>query len=74
MSIAGFLINELDRFTSFAGRDLNSHWPALETYRRMLQVFVPMRRTLTGRELGASEIIEVLKEETHPEHRKKVGA
>ena len=73
MGIAHFLINELERFASFKGRDLNSHWPSIETYRRMLRVFGPTRRTLTGRQLGASEIIEILTEKTHPEHRKKAG-
>ena len=31
-----------------------------------------MRRTLTGRQLGASEIIEIFAEKTHPEHGKEV--
>jgi uncharacterized protein len=74
LGIARFLIDKLERFSSFEGRDLNSHMPSVETYRRMLRVFEPMRSSLVGRELGASEIIELLNEKTHPEHRKKGGA
>lgn len=73
MGVARFLINDLERFSSFKGRDLNSHLPSIETYRRMLQVFEPMRRNLVGRELGATEIIELLNEKTHPEHRTRAG-
>lgn len=61
LSIAGFLIEKMHRFESFKGRDLNSHMPVLDGYRRMLAVFEPMRRTLIGRELSASQIIEILK-------------
>jgi len=74
MGIARFLIDDLDRFSSFEGRDLNSHVPSVGTYRRMLRVFEPLRSNLIGRELGATEIIELLNEMTHPEHRKKGGA
>jgi uncharacterized protein len=74
LGIARFLIDELERFSSFEGRDLNSHMPSVETYRRMLRVFEPMRSGLVGRELGATELIELLNEKTHPEHRKKAGA
>jgi uncharacterized protein YfbU (UPF0304 family) len=69
MGIANFLISKLERFSSFEGRDLNSHMPSLETYQRMLRVFEPMRRNLMGRELGVGEIIEILNEMTHPENR-----
>jgi uncharacterized protein YfbU (UPF0304 family) len=74
MGIARFLIDDLERFSSFKGRDLNSHAPSVETYRRMLRVFEPMRSNLVGRELGATEIIELLNEKMHPEHRKKASA
>jgi uncharacterized protein YfbU (UPF0304 family) len=69
MGIANFLISKLERFSSFEGRDLNSHMPSLETYQRMLRVFEPMRRNLMGREVGVGEIIEILNEMTHPENR-----
>ena len=69
LGIARFLIEKLGRFSSFGKRDLNSHWQSIETYRRMLPVFEPIRRKLTGRSLSASEIVAILSERTHPEHR-----
>lgn len=69
-SVAGFLINKLDRFTRFKGRELNSHMPAIAAYRRMLAVFEPMRCNLAGRELNASEIIQILAAWVHPSRRK----
>ena len=73
MGVARFLIEQLDRFTSFKGRDLNSHMPSIDAYRRMLAVFEPMRRTLTGRELNADEIIAILIAWLHPSRRKDYG-
>jgi uncharacterized protein len=69
MGIARFLVEKLERFSSFEGRDLNSHWQSLDTYRRMYRVFDPMRRTLIGRTLTADELIAILNEKTHPENR-----
>jgi uncharacterized protein len=68
--VARFLIDELDRFSGFKGRDLDAHLPMLDTYRRMLSIFGPIRRTLTGGELSASQIIEILNAMTHPSRRK----
>src|SRR6266496_1488550 len=67
--IARFLVEKLDRFSAFEGRDLNSHFPSTDTYRRMLPVFLPMRQTLMGGRLNPSQIIAILKEQTHPEYR-----
>ncbi|MBK8095624.1 MAG: YfbU family protein [Planctomycetes bacterium] len=55
-SIARFLIKNMDRFQSFKDRDLNSHWPMVATYRRMLEVFGPMQEAASrtdGRLTGA---------------------
>ena len=60
LSIARFLIDHLDRFVNFKGRDLNSHFPSIEKYRRMLQAFEPVRETLIGRALSSSEVIDLL--------------
>ena len=38
IGVARFLIEQLDRFTSFKGRDLNSHMPSIDAYRRMFAV------------------------------------
>ncbi len=60
LGVAHFLIDDLERFTSFKGRDLNSHIPSLDIYKRMFRVFEPMRRNTMGRELSATEIIDLL--------------
>ncbi len=70
LGIAHFLIDDLDRFTRFKGRDLNSHIPSIDTYRRMLTVFRPLQSKLVGGEPNAEQIIALLKERIHPEHRK----
>ncbi len=59
-SIARFLIGDLDRFQGFAGRELNSHFPHLDSYRRMWSEFEPMRITLVGAELSCSQISSLL--------------
>jgi uncharacterized protein YfbU (UPF0304 family) len=58
--IARFLVNKMDRFSRFKGRDLNSHYPSIEGYRSMLTAFAPMRKTLTGTSLSANQISELL--------------
>lgn len=60
MSIARVYIEQLNRFAEFKGRSLNSHMPTLSRYVAMLSTFEPMRDTLTGRDLSAKQIIEVL--------------
>ncbi len=74
LSIARFLIDQLGRFTNFKGRDLDSHFPSLDAYRRMLSVYMPLRNEIahTGG-LTADQLIAILKERTHPEKRRVVG-
>jgi uncharacterized protein YfbU (UPF0304 family) len=69
-NVARFLVDKLGRFSEFKGRELNAHMPTIDTYRRMLAVFEPIRETLIGRDLNASEIIEILKTKLHPSRRK----
>jgi uncharacterized protein YfbU (UPF0304 family) len=60
-SAAAFLIEKLERFSRFKSRaHLNSHTMTLPGYRRMIAAFLPIRATLTGGELSASQIITVL--------------
>lgn len=61
LGIARFLTEKMKRFSEFAGRELNSHSPTLDMYSRMLAVFKPMRPTLVGVPLDASQIIRILK-------------
>lgn len=60
--IARFFVEELNRFSHFrAGRrDLNSHYPTVESNARMLEAFEPIRKTLVGRHLSVNELIELL--------------
>jgi uncharacterized protein YfbU (UPF0304 family) len=69
MGTAGFLVNDFERFSTFKGRDLNSHAPSLDSYRRMLTVFQPLRYSHDFDLLNAEQIINILKERTHPENR-----
>lgn len=78
-NVADFLINKMDRFRRFKGRELNSHYPCIDSYRRMLMVFKSMFSTKLGCEfstklgceLSVSEIIDLLKERVHPEWQEK---
>lgn len=60
LSVSRFLMEHLDRFTRFRGRDLNSHSPSVSGYRRMYEVFEPIRRTLIGRRLTDDELAQIL--------------
>jgi uncharacterized protein len=70
LGVAHFLIEKLDRFTEFKGRELNAHMRTLDAYRRMLVAFEPIQGRLMGRDPDASEIIKVLNEAVHPSMRK----
>ena len=60
LSVAHFLIDDLDRFTGFRGRDLNSHMPSLGMYQRMLEVFEPMRPRWGGKDPSPDDVVELL--------------
>ncbi|MDH1335822.1 YfbU family protein [Comamonas thiooxydans] len=58
MSIARFLVEKMQRFTRFKGRDFDSHAPKIESYRRLVQYFEVIRPTLGfGKSLNAEQII-----------------
>ena len=63
MSIARFLVEQMERFEDFKGRSFNSHMPTLARYRHMVRLFEPMRKDLVGRELSVDEVIALLKRE-----------
>jgi uncharacterized protein len=56
LSAARFLIDEMERFQRFKRRELNSHHPVLERYRKMFVKFEPMRAKLVGIKLSADQI------------------
>lgn len=68
MAAAGFLVNDLEKFPTFRGRDLNSHMPSLDTYGRMLAIYKPLRNSYDFDLLNAEQIIRILNAEYHPEH------
>lgn len=60
MCIAQFLVEKMGRFQSFKDRSLNSHYPSIDRYTEMLNVFGRMRASLVGRELNKDQLIEIL--------------
>lgn len=65
LGIANFLIKKMGRFVEFEGRDLNSHFPTVEMYKRMLAVFAPMEKMLVGRGLNSDQIIQLMQARTY---------
>jgi uncharacterized protein YfbU (UPF0304 family) len=61
MSIARFLTSKMGRFERFKGRDLNSHHPTYNRYKRMVELFEPMRSNLIGTGLSVDQIVTLLK-------------
>ncbi len=61
VGIARFLIEDMNRWQRFKGRELNSHSRTLTRYSRMLNVFEPIRPTLVGVGLTADQLIQLLK-------------
>ncbi len=60
-SITKMLVEKMGRWTTFQGRELNSHSEVLDGYRKMVDVFEPMRKTLHGTELSLAQLTELLK-------------
>lgn len=61
LSIARFLIEDMDRFSRFKGRSLNSHHPTHSRYARMNQLFASMRAGLIGHGLTVAQVIALMK-------------
>lgn len=68
ISISSILINQLDRFQDFNGRDLNAHMPTLDLHHRMLTKFNEIREDNWDL-LTCDELQTVLAERVHPENR-----
>jgi len=62
MSVARFMIEDLGRFRSFQGRELNSHCPILDRYRAQYRAFEPIRARMMGEPLSAPDLIEIVRE------------
>jgi len=75
MGIARLLTRDLGRWERFKKRDLNSHLPSVDVYGRLLDAWRPIWNVKIGSlgghyELTADELIAILREHIHPEHRK----
>ena len=66
LGIASHLVNRLNRFERFKGRELNSHCPLVSRYARMTSIFQPIRTSLGMRQpirLSVDETIKLLRNE-----------
>jgi uncharacterized protein YfbU (UPF0304 family) len=70
MATALFLVEELDRFREFSDRDFNCHHASIDSHRRMLNVFEPIRGTLMTSQLSVGQLTAILQERVHPSNRK----
>jgi uncharacterized protein len=61
IGIARFLVDKMNRFTRFKGRDMNSHCPTEQRYRPMIAAFETMRPSLVGGGLSVQQLITLLK-------------
>lgn len=69
MGIASFIVNDLDRFEEFKGRNFNSHCPSLEWHARMFAEFEKIRKKMNFSPLSAKELAGILRERIHPSRR-----
>jgi uncharacterized protein len=60
LTIARFLIDKMNRFVRFKDRRLDTAMPTIVTYKKMLEVFTPIRPSLVGHGLNAAQIISIL--------------
>jgi uncharacterized protein YfbU (UPF0304 family) len=74
MAIARILTRDLGRWERFSERELNSHFPSIDVYYRLLDIWRPIweakLKTVGPYELTAGELIAILRERIHPENRK----
>ncbi|MBC8080898.1 MAG: YfbU family protein [Gorillibacterium sp.] len=69
MGTASFVVNQLNRFEEFKGRNFNSHCPSVDGYHRMLSVFEGIKNNIYVESLNAEQLVRILKEKIHPENR-----
>ncbi|MHB8285946.1 MAG: YfbU family protein [Caulobacteraceae bacterium] len=72
MGIAMFLVEDMDKWERFKGRDFNSHMPSLGGYRRQWRAFEKLRPSLGARTtpfMSPEQVIAVVRERVHPDNR-----
>ena len=67
LSVCRFLVEEMDLWSEFKGRVVNSHMQVLPGYQRMMSVFNPLRSSLHTGHLAAQQIVAILKGIPYPE-------
>lgn len=71
-SIFRFMLEELGKWSEFAGRDYSKMLPVLGAELRMLAKYKEIRNAAGfNRKFTPAQIIEILNESTHPENREK---
>jgi uncharacterized protein YfbU (UPF0304 family) len=60
LAIARMLVEEMNRFSAFKGRSLNSHSPKIDRYRDMLTKWPGIRSTLHMGQMSVEQLIELL--------------
>jgi uncharacterized protein YfbU (UPF0304 family) len=60
LSIARFLVEKMDRFQVFKGRDFKAHHPTIARYSQMVALFEGMRVHLIGVGLTVDQVITLL--------------
>ena len=72
-SIAHIFVDDLDRWSEFKGRDLNSHSATTDVYRRMIPVFDQIRSNKINNHnfdfFDVEELAAVLNSQRHPSQR-----
>lgn len=63
--VARHLIEDLNRFDRFQGRNLSAHMPTLDGYRRMLRLFAAMGPVSADVKLAVRQIISLANAEKH---------
>jgi uncharacterized protein len=66
IGVADLLVNDMNRWERFKGRDLNAHMPTRDMHRRMLEAFGPYKSV---GQLMADQLVELLNAQIHRENR-----
>ncbi|QQK63931.1 hypothetical protein F8A90_07170 [Cobetia sp. cqz5-12] len=68
MSAASFIVNKLNRFDEFRGRDFNSHCPKIESYKRILNNYNLFYRDFHHGIIPRHQLIEIMRAARHEEN------
>lgn len=69
ISAARMMIDRLDMFARFEGRELNAHMGTVDSNRRMLGAYKDLLRRNDYRPLTLDDIVEIMRARVHPEYQ-----